>query len=105
MKALVPLLAAAALLGGCMATSSGGGNVANADRGQYPRGPMAEAEAEQTTAQLLEARAQRDAAVAALSAPQTPEARRRLQQTAHDHNQMVLLMESRLRAAGRPIPR
>lgn len=87
-----------------MATA-GGGNVANADRGQVPRGPMAEVEAEQTTAQLLEARAQRDAAMAALSAPQTPEARRKLQQTAYDHNQMVLLMESRLRAAGRPIPR
>ena len=104
MKVFVPLLACAVLLGGCMATA-GGGNVANADRGQYPRGPMAEVEAEQTTAQLLEARAQRDAALAALSAPQTPEARRKLQQTAYDHNQMVLLMESRLRAAGRPIPR
>jgi hypothetical protein len=102
MRILLPIVAALSLLQACNATSP---HAYPSDRGQYQRGPISEAEAETLTSQLLDARAQRDSAMASMSSASNYEVRRKLQQSVHDYNQMIGLYESRLRSAGRPIPR
>ena len=102
MRILIPAIAALGLLQACNATSP---NAYPSDRGQYQRGPISEAEAETLTSQLQDARAQRDSAMASIPSASNFEVRRKLQQSVHDYNQMIGLYESRLRSAGRPIPR
>ena len=100
---LLCALAGAASLAGC-ATDAPSSRLVS-DRGQYQRGPISEVEAETLTNQLVEARGQRSNMAAGFSRATNYEDRRKLQQAVFDYDQTILLLENRLRSAGRPLPR
>lgn len=101
--AKLAVVAAAAALTGCATDSPSSRPVS--DHGQFPRGPISEADAATYTAQLQDAYGQRSNMAASLRQATNPDDRRKLQQAVFDYDQTIRLLENRLRSAGRPLPR